>query len=187
MKPLKTNLNHIKKISAAVFIFICSVASAQVEGDRIIAIIGNEIITESDFQYQVQLYARQNQLSEVSPYIAQQIFQSILTNKIILAKAEQDSIQVTEDEVSRELDSRIKNLIEQVGSQQRLEELYGMSLPKIRILLKEDLQKSLRVEKVRRKKFQGGMRINDKEVKEFYKLYKDSLPDVSEECVFAHI
>lgn len=94
------------------------------------AIVGNNIITESDFQYQVQLYARQNQLTEISPYLAQQIFQSLLTSKIILAKAEQDSIIVTEDELNRELDSRIKNLIGQVGSQERLEELYGMSLSK---------------------------------------------------------
>lgn len=180
-------MNNIKNILIVVFISVCSISSAQVEGDRIIAIVGNEIITESDFQYQVQLYARQNQLQEISPYLAQQIFQSMLTNKIILAKAEQDSIQVTEDEVTRELDGRIKNLIEQVGSQQRLEELYGMSLPKIRILLKDDLQKSLRVEKLRRQKFQSGLRINEKEVKEFYKTYKDSLPDVSEEFEIAHI
>ncbi|MEZ4689459.1 MAG: SurA N-terminal domain-containing protein [Ignavibacteria bacterium] len=73
--------------------------SGQIEGDRVIAVVGNEIITESDFQYQVQLYARQNQLSEINPMLVQQIFQSMLTNKIILAKAEQDSIIVTEDEV----------------------------------------------------------------------------------------
>ncbi len=129
---------------------ISSSGFSQVEGDRIIAVIGNEIITESDFQYQIQLYARQNQLRELNPYLAQQIFQSMLTNKIILAKAEQDSIVVSDDEVSKELDSRVKNLVTQAGSEERLQELYGMTLPKIKLLLKDDLQKTMKIDKLKR-------------------------------------
>ncbi|MEO8209197.1 MAG: peptidylprolyl isomerase [bacterium] len=180
-------MNKTKSLLALAILFISSSVFSQAEGDRIIAIIGNDIITESDFQYQVQLYARQNQLQEISPYLAQQIFQSIVTNKLILAKAKQDSITVTEDEVGRELDSRLKGLIEQVGSQERLEQAYGMSLTKIKSVLKEDLQNNLMIDKLKRKQFQGGMRVNDKEVRDFYKTYKDSLPDVSEEFELAHI
>lgn len=161
---------------------------AQTEGDRIVAIVGNEIITESDFQYQVQVYARQNQLREISPYLAQQIFQSMMTNKIILAKAEQDSIIVTEDEIGKELDSRLKALIAQTGgSEQRLEEAYGMSLQKIKMLLKEDLEKNMKIEKMRRKKFQGQVKVSDKEVQEFFRTYRDSLPEVGTEFEVSHI
>lgn len=180
-------MNILKKLFAVILIIIGSNVFGQEEGDRVMAIVGNNIITESDFQYQVQLYARQNQLTEISPYLAQQIFQSLLTSKIILAKAEQDSIIVTEDELNRELDSRIKNLIGQVGSQERLEEVYGMSLSKIRILLKEDLQKNLKIEKLKRIRFQGGIRASDKDVRDFFETYKDSLPEVSEEFELAHI
>jgi len=158
-----------------------------VEGDRIIAVIGNEIITESDFQYQIQLYARQNQLRELNPYLAQQIFQSMLTNKIILAKAEQDSILVSDEEVSKELDSRVKNLVTQAGSEERLQELYGMTLPKIKLLLKDDLQKTMKIDKLKRRKFQGGINVSDREIRDFYTSFKDSLPDVSEEFELSHI
>ena len=48
---------------------------AQKEGDRIIAIVGNDVILESDLQYQIQMYARQNNLTSMNPAIAQQIFQ----------------------------------------------------------------------------------------------------------------
>lgn len=169
------------------FLILSTALYAQPEGDRIIAVVGNEIITESDFQYQLQLYARQNQLADISPYMVQQIFQSILTNKIILAKAEQDSIYITEEELNRELESRIKNLIGQVGSAEKLEEMYSMSMTKIKILLKEDLEKSMKTEKLKRQKFSGGMRVSDAEVKEFYTSYGDSLPDVSEELEIAAI
>ena len=58
---------------------------AQKEGDRIIAIIGNDIILESDLQYQVQSYMRQNQLTEINPAMAQQIFQQMVNERIIIA------------------------------------------------------------------------------------------------------
>lgn len=180
-------MNRFTKLAAVLFFFITGILQAQVEGDRIIAIVGNDIITESDFQYQVQLYARQNQLSEISPYLAQQIFQSMLTNKMILAKAEQDSIFISDEEIDKELESRLRGLIQQVGSIERLEEAYGMSMTKIKILLKEDLEKSMMVEKMKRKKFQSGMRVTDKEVRDFFTTYRDSLPKVNEEFELSHI
>ena len=180
-------MKKIKFIITAIIFILNSVAFSQTEGDRVLAIAGNYIITESDFQNQLQMYAKQNQLNEISPYIAQQLFQSILTNKILLAKADQDSIEVTEDEITREYENRIKSLIDQVGSQQRLEELYGMPMNRIKSTLKEELKKNLKVEKLKRKKFSGGVNVSEREVNAFYTTYKDSLPEVSEEYEIAPI
>lgn len=174
-------------LAAFAICFLSADAYAQAEGDRIIAIVGREIITESDFQYQVQLYARQNRLTEISPFMAQQIFQSILTNKILLAKAEQDSIYATDEEVDKELSGRMDNMIAQSGSVERLEAAYGMPLARIRNLLKEELRKNIRVEKLKREKFPGGVKVTDRDVKEFFAIYRDSLPDVDEEFELAHI
>jgi peptidyl-prolyl cis-trans isomerase SurA len=138
-------------------------------------------------QYQLSLYARQNKLTQIPPSLAQEIFNSLITDKIILAKATQDSIEVTDDEVTKELDNRIKNLIDQVGSQQRLEEIYEMSIVKIRMLLKEDLKKRMMTEKLKRQKFGSGVKATDREVREFYKTYQDSLPKAPEEFEIGHI
>ncbi|MEO8447146.1 MAG: peptidylprolyl isomerase [bacterium] len=183
-------MKKIKVSAVILLIFISAMVTAQTEapeGDKIIAVVGNDIITESEFQYQIESYASQNQIQEVSPYLVQQIFQQMLTNKIILAKAEQDSISVTDEEVNKELEGRIKNLIDQVGSQERLEEIYSMSLPKIKARLKEDLQKNLKVEKLKRKKFQNGIKVSDREIRDFFITYRDSLPDVSEEFELSQI
>ncbi|MFA5405694.1 MAG: hypothetical protein WC358_12250, partial [Ignavibacteria bacterium] len=117
-----------RKITISVFLVFILVTFAtkcfsQKEGDRILAIVGYDIILESDLQYQIQLYARQNQLTQINPLIAQQIFQQLLTEKIIYAKAEQDSIMVKEDEVGKELEYRIKNMVDQVGSEKKVEEI----------------------------------------------------------------
>ncbi len=160
---------------------------SQKEGDRVLAVVGYDIILESDLQYQMQLYARQNQLSQISPAIAQQIFQQLLTEKIIYARAEQDSITVKEDEIGKELEFRIKNMVEQLGSEKKVEEVYGMSIGKIKIALKEDLLKKMKSDKLKRKKFQGATKVTDKDVNEFYATYKDSLPPAKEEFELAHI
>ncbi|MCU0373280.1 MAG: SurA N-terminal domain-containing protein, partial [Ignavibacteria bacterium] len=169
------------------FMLLCFNASAQQEGDRILAIVGNDVLLESDLQYQMQLYARQNQLQSISPALVQQIFQQMITEKIILAKAEQDSIEVKDEEVSRELEYRIKSLVEQVGSEQRIQEIYGMPLVKIRLMLKDDLIKKIKSDKLRRKKFSSQVKVTDKEVRDFYREYGDSLPPASKEYEMYHI
>lgn len=179
---------YLNKIYVVFLLFLVSLPSfAQKEGDRILAIVGNDIILESDLQYQLQLYARQNQLTQITPVIAQQIFQQMLIDKIIYAKAEQDSITVKDDEINKELEYRIKNLIDQVGSEQRIQEIYGMSLGKIKMTLREDLIKRLKSDKLKRKKFQGGIHVSDAEVKKFYETYRDSIPPSSMEFELSHI
>jgi peptidyl-prolyl cis-trans isomerase SurA len=184
MRTKKTSISYF------LILFILLIATkgfSQKEGDRILAIVGYDIILESDLQYQMQLYARQNQLSQLSPAIAQQIFQQLLTEKIIYARAEQDSITVKEDEIGKELDFRIKNMVDQLGSEKKVEEVYGMSIGKIKIVLKEDLLKKMKSDKLKRKKFQGAIKVTDKDVNDFYAKYKDSLPPAKEEFELAHI
>ena len=178
---------NIPYLLILIIIVFPSKAFSQKEGDRVLAVVGYDIILESDLQYQMQLYARQNQLSQISPAIAQQIFQQMLTEKIIYARAEQDSITVKEDEIGKELDFRIKNMVEQMGSEKKVEEVYGMSIGKIKIALKEDLLKKMKSDKLKRKKFQGAIRVTDKDVNDFYAKYKDSLPPAKEELELAHI
>jgi peptidyl-prolyl cis-trans isomerase SurA len=183
------NQRKAKFVSLLILIFLSITTNiySQKEGDRILAIVGYDIILESDLQYQIQLYARQNQLKQINSTIAQQIFQQILTEKIIYARAEQDSITIKEDEVGKELEYRIKNMVDQVGSEKKLEEIYGMSIGKIKIELKDDLVKKMKSDKLKRTKFQGGIKVTDKEVEEFYAKYKDSLPPANEEYELAHI
>jgi peptidyl-prolyl cis-trans isomerase SurA len=174
-------------ILAAGLIIFSEVSYSQQEGDRIIAIVGNQIILESDLQYQVQLYMRQNQISQLNPAMINQIFQQLINEKIIIAKADQDSIEIKSEEINKELDYRLKSLLEQYGSEDRIEEVYGMSLGKIRILLRDDLSNKMKSERMKRKKFPGGVKVTDREIRDFYNTYGDSLPMASNEYEISHI
>ncbi len=172
----------MKKISLVLLLLLScfGYVNAQQEGDRIIAIVGNEVILESDLNYQLALYARQNNLQQFNEKIIQQVFQSMVAEKLMLAKADQDSIYVTDEEVNKQLDFRIKSLSEQFGSEKNLEEQYGLTISKIRTMLKEDIRKKMKVDRVKQSKFGTTLKVSRIEVENFFKEYKDSLPAVPE-------
>ncbi|HPS65045.1 MAG TPA: peptidylprolyl isomerase, partial [Ignavibacteria bacterium] len=76
---------------------------------------------------------------------------------------------------------------EQLGSEDKIEQAYGMTIGKIRILLKDDLEKKLKSDKLKRKKFPNGIKASDKEVKDFFAQYRDSIPEATTEYEIAHL
>ncbi len=173
-------MNKIKFLTAGILIMLASSLYSQVEGDKIIAVIGNEVILESDLNYQLMLYARQNNLTQFNDMIVQEVFQNMVTEKLILAKADQDSIYVTDEDVQKQLDFRIKSMAEQFGSEKNLEEAYGLTIAKLKTLLKDDIRKKMKVERMKQKKFGYGIKVTRSEVQDFYDTFKDSIPPVPE-------
>lgn len=173
-------MSKLNFIIAGILLVLAPFIYSQQEGDRIIAIIGNEIILSSDLNYQLMLYARQNNISQVNDRIIQEVFRNMVTEKLILAKADQDSVYVSDEDVQKQLDYRIKSLIQQFGSEKNLEDAYGITVAKIKTILKDDIRKKMKVEKMKQKKFGFGIKVTRKEIQDFYKQYKDSIPDVPE-------
>ena len=106
--------------------------------------------------------------------------------KLILAKAVEDSIVVTDDEVNQQLDALIQQRVQQAGSEQRLEELYGMPITRIKREFRDDMRKQLLTSRMQQKKF-ADVQVSRREVEEFFATYKDSLPKVPEEVELYHI
>ena len=106
--------------------FTCLIAAsgacyAQTLVDRIVAVVDKEIITESELQDRVNFFAIQNRLDPTKPELRQQVLDALVTEKLILAQAILDSVQVSDEEVTRTLDQQIQNLVRQLGSEQRVE------------------------------------------------------------------
>ncbi len=168
----------IRFIVTAFAIFVSVAAYAQPEGDRIVAIVGNDIITESDLRSQIVLYARQNNLNEISDAVVQTVFQQLLFDKMILAKADQDSVTASDDEIQKQLDYQIKSLVEKFGSEKNLEEAFGGTLAKLKETYRKQIRDKIKIDKVKQDKFGNGITVTKPEVRQFYEQYKDSLPPV---------
>lgn len=172
-------------------LFLCAglcvgILQAQTRIDRIIAIVDKEIITESELTERVTLSALQNRLNPADSTLRKEVLDALIAEKLVLAQAYIDSIQVTDEEVTRQLDQQINALIQRAGSQERLEQVYGMPLARIKRESREIMRKQMMVARVRQAK-ENTIQISRREVEDFFLAYKDSLPRIPEEFELSHI
>ncbi|MCF8331937.1 MAG: peptidylprolyl isomerase [Bacteroidales bacterium] len=153
--------------------------------DKIVAIVGDNIIMHSDIENQYMQYVMQGYTRKKE--IRCQIFEEMLFQKMLLNKAEIDSITVSRSQVNSELDRRMRYFIRQIGSEQKLEEYYNKSVTELKEELRGSIREQLLVSEVQRKLTED-VKITPSEVKDYYNsIPTDSLPKIPEEYRLAEI
>ena len=99
--------------------------------DKIVAIVGEEIILKSDIENAYLQEQGQGLVSSSSDYKTE-LLEKQLIQKLLLAQAQIDSISVTEEQVENAVANRIEYFISNIGSQERLEAYFGKSLEEIK-------------------------------------------------------
>jgi peptidyl-prolyl cis-trans isomerase SurA len=178
---------RMKSLAVVLIAVLVSVTGLRAQiVDRVVAVVGDDLILESELNAQVQFYVFNNKVDPSTPGLREQVLQSMISEKLIVAKAIEDSVVVSDDEVQQQLEEVIKQRIQQVGSEARLEEMYGMPLSRIKRDFRDEMRKNLLATRLQQQKF-GDATISRREVEEFYDTYKDSLGMVPEEVEIAHI
>ncbi len=175
-----------KNLCLALFVLLNFSTMAQQVLDKVAAIVDNEIISQSELDFQTALFASQRKVDINTPGLKEKILNSMIEDKLVYAQAKLDSIEVTDDEVNQRIDYQINSFIQQYGSKEKVEQVYGMTVEKIKRELKDDVRKNLMVQMLQQKKF-GNTEASRREVEEFYSLYKDSLGVIPEKLKISHI
>ena len=132
------------------------------------------------------MYASQRGTDPQSPELKKQILNSMIDEKLVYAQAELDSIIITDEEVVQRIEYQIQVLQQQYGSIASIEQMYGMSIEKIKRELRDDVRKNLMVQRLREKNFTF-LEASRREVEEFFVTYKDSLGMIPEKVSIFHI
>jgi peptidyl-prolyl cis-trans isomerase SurA len=152
--------------------------------DRIIVKVDNYFILKSEVESQYQQYITSGQANTPNRC---QILEGLVVNKLMLAKAEIDSVIVDDKRIDAELTSRMEQMEGQYGSAKNIVEAYGKSIA----TLKEDLRSSLKEQLTGRKmqdKITDDVKITPKEVAAFFnEIPRDSLPYLPAEVEISHI
>lgn len=115
------------------------------------------------------------------------ILQSLVINKIMVAKAEIDSVLVDEGMVDQNLDARMNAMISQVGSEELIEQYYGKTIEEFKDELRDQIREQLMAENMQRTIVEG-ITVTPDEVRQFFKaIPKDSLPYFSTEVQVGQI
>ncbi len=145
--------------------------------DKIVAIVGEEIILKSDIENAYLQEQGQGLVSSSSDYKTE-LLEKQLIQKLLLAQAQIDSISVTEEQVENAVANRVEYFISNIGSQERLEAYFGKSLEEIKDDMRGPLRELLITEQMQQKIVEK-IRITPSEVRNYFKrLPKDSLPEM---------
>ncbi len=155
--------------------------------DQVVAVVGKNAILASDIETQYFQYKMQGNLPASGSSLKCQILENLLFQKLLLAQAEIDSVEVTEARVEAEINRRLRHFISQFGSQEKLEEFYDKSIIEIKEEFREIVKDQMLVESVRQQIAQE-TGITPSEVKSFFrKIPKDSIPLINSEVEISQI
>lgn len=155
--------------------------------DGVIAVVGRNMIKESELETSFLQAKSQVGIMENAFDTRCNIFESMLINKLMLHQAEIDSIEVTDEEITRELDSRIKQMIRMYGSQEVMEKMMKKSVSEIKTIYRDLIKENIMIAQIDQK-LTGTINITPQEVVDFYQsIPQDSLPVIEQEYRFAQI
>src|ERR1051326_4406005 len=127
------------KISFLFFAFgLCQLPDAHCQPkvlDGVVAVVGASPILQSEVESKrVQAKLDSLQFDKCST------LEDLLYQKLLLAQAIKDSVEVTDEQVEDELDRRLRYYIGQFGSIKAFEEFYGKSVDKFKAERSEELK-----------------------------------------------
>jgi len=161
--------------------------------DAVVAVVGNHPIFKSSIDAQTQLILMQRGTANLPPdslmSVRKQILESEIDQKVLLAKADEDSVTVSEQEIDDQLDQIVKNYVARFGSEAAVEQAFGKSIAELKASpdLRERTRENLIVQRERYKVVPPVTSVSRADVEEFYRLYRDSLPPIGEEVELATI
>jgi peptidyl-prolyl cis-trans isomerase SurA len=184
----------MKKIFLPIFLAAVLLATpvfSQQVLDGTAAIVGDDVVLTSDINALVTQYAFQNKIDiahQPSLYhqLGKKFLETLIDQKLLLIKAEEDTIKVDDERVEQNLKQQMDYMIQQAGSEQKLEEYYSAPLFKIKKDLRKEIENQMRIGVLRDKRF-GSTKISRKEVENFYHQYEDSLPTHKATVSISHI
>ncbi len=155
--------------------------------DRIVAVVGQNIILQSDIENQYLQYRLQGGIKGSASTIRCDILEDLMFQKLMLNQAEMDSITVTDEQVNAEVERWLSYFISQLGSQENLEKYYKKTMPEIREELFRVRKDQLLVDQVKQT-ILANVEVTPSEVRDYYhNLPNDSIPMVNSKYEIAQL
>lgn len=174
---------------SALVLAVWSTALAQDNGfvvDKIIAKVDNYIVLKSELETAYQAYLAEG--NSQSQEARCELFNRLIINKLMVAKAEIDSVIVTDIEVDGNTEQRMAMILQNSGnSPEQLERTYGKTLEQIKLELREQIREQL-IAREMTSRITKDITVTPAEIKRFFnKIPADSLPFYSSDVEVAQI
>jgi peptidyl-prolyl cis-trans isomerase SurA len=154
--------------------------------DAIAAVIGDEIILESEvdeafYLYQIRTGSRVPQ--DEAAAVRSEILRELVDEALLVAMARRDSVELAEGEVDAELERRVDAVRARHGSQEALDAALsaeGLTIAELRDIYREDVARRLLAEKIVRQEVHANIDVTWREVEEYYEEHTEEVARVPE-------
>jgi len=170
------------------FLVLFQVVIAQAQSvliDKIIAKVDNQIVLQSELELATKQFLAETRYKGND--VKCDVLETLIINKLLLAKADIDSITVDEKMVDDQLDRRMQYFISSLGSEEKLEAYYNKSI----LDLKHDLRRQVKDQMIVQKmqdQITKKLKVTPGDVKKFFNnIPADSLPFYSKEVEVGQI
>jgi peptidyl-prolyl cis-trans isomerase SurA len=202
MTIIPRNPRFIRLAATAILLAVLSgagTAAAQGSGprlvDRIVAIVDEEVILQSDLEREVELYRLEKEyagepVTTVTPEIRREMLDRLIESKLIIAAAKQADMTVDEEAIELSVQEKIDQFVEHFGSLENLRrELNrsGMTLADYRARMSSQLRDQQYLRLVVGKFIRPNIEVLDNEVRDYYLEHLDEMPAEPDSLTIANI
>lgn len=143
--------------------------------NKVVAKVGGELILLSDIEEQF-IYMK-DQGEKVTPEDRCYILESILAQKLLVNQAKLDSIMISEEEVTAQIDARIDRILSMMNNDiSQFESYYGKTVEQVRRTMENDMRNQMLAERMRSNIVNRANVTPSQVVSYFKKIPEDSLP-----------
>lgn len=155
--------------------------------DQVVAVIGQNIILESDIENQYYQYRMQSGMISGGTSVRCQMLENLLFQKLLLNQAEIDSIVIQDLQIEQTMDQRLRYFISQLGSRERFEEYYGKSVEEFKEEFRDDIEDQLKVEQAQAE-IVANVAVTPSDVRTYFRaIPEDSIPLVNSTVMIGEI
>lgn len=188
--PLKTMISKfLNKQNLILLITLFSlVATAQKKQkvDGVAAVVGDFIVLDSDID--LMYIEMQSQGIDTKNITRCELLGKQLEDKLYAHQAIQDSIVVTDEEVTSFMNEQINSMVEQIGSKEKLYEYYKKKDEQDFKAYFFDIIKMNKLTSQMQRKIIDGVSVTPEEVKQFFNgIPKDEIPNIGAEVEIAQL
>jgi len=163
--------------------FFCQAQSTVI--DKIIAKVDNQIVLQSELELATKQFLAETRYNGSD--VKCNVLETLIINKLLLAKADIDSVTVEDKMVEDQLDRRMQYFISSVGSEQKLEAYYNKSILELKSDLRRQVKEQMIVQKMQ-DQITKKIKVTPSDVKKFFNnIPSDSLPFYSKEVEVGQI
>lgn len=162
--------------------------------DGIAAVVGDQIILQSELAFQLQLYLAQSGQKIKDPAqlktLQDQLLEQMINDRLILAQAEKDTtLQVTPREVEAALEEHMQRIQSRFSTEEEFQEQLAkenLTERELKVKYKPEVRSQILKEKLISQRL-SKVTVSSQEVKEFFQAYQDSLPEQEAAVKLSHI